>query len=327
MKLLSILVPHGPEDAGTCRFLFDSIGSQEGVDMSRVEVVVCDDGPGRPDLSEALSGRGYDVRRVESPKVGVSGVRNRLMDEARGEYLMYCDADDGFCSPRGLALVFERLAARPDVVESRFMREGPGGSRAAWTSQSMVHGKAFSAAFARETGTRWVERLTHNEECVFVGVLRDLARRLEFIEEPFYVWRYNAASVSRREGRSLYCVKYFPEFMDANGVRRDRVAAAGLSAADASLSAAYYAYGFLTGGEYRNGTDEFRGYYRAACESVRAYLEGADPADVPPGSWTPERAARIDGVVAGQFGPAEGGRPGFSEWLSEIGARAWAAAV
>ena len=45
MKKLSILVPHYNEGEEVIRPLLDSIQFQQNVDMSTIEVVICDDGP------------------------------------------------------------------------------------------------------------------------------------------------------------------------------------------------------------------------------------------------------------------------------------------
>lgn len=60
------------------------------------EIILIDDGStdGTATLCDTLSERYPEVRCIHQPNAGVSAARNRGIDEAKGEYLWFVDADD-----------------------------------------------------------------------------------------------------------------------------------------------------------------------------------------------------------------------------------------
>ena len=63
---------------------------------ARFEVLLVDDGSrdGTPELADALAREDGRVRVVHKENGGVSSARNAGLDEARGEWLTFVDADD-----------------------------------------------------------------------------------------------------------------------------------------------------------------------------------------------------------------------------------------
>lgn len=77
------------------------------------EVLVIDDGS-PDDIAGALSGFPSQVRVIRQPNGGASAARNRGLDEARGEWIAFLDADDEWL-PHRLAVQFEALSRHPEV--------------------------------------------------------------------------------------------------------------------------------------------------------------------------------------------------------------------
>ena len=73
------------------RFLGEAIESALGQTWPAIEVVVVDDGSTDDSLEVA---RRYPVRIVSQANAGVARARNRGAGEARGEWLVFLDADD-----------------------------------------------------------------------------------------------------------------------------------------------------------------------------------------------------------------------------------------
>ena len=90
--LISVIVPvHNAE-----RFLSDCLGSLTDQTYRKLEILVIDDGS--TDGSAALCRRWQEkdgrIRFFQKENGGVSSARNLGLDEARGEYVAFVDADD-----------------------------------------------------------------------------------------------------------------------------------------------------------------------------------------------------------------------------------------
>lgn len=97
---------------------FEALAAQT-LDLSRVEVIMADDGStdGSPALARAW-GEWLPVSRFELLELrhhGLPGpVRNQVFAQARGEYLVYLDPDDA-PAPRFLEACLEALTAHPQA--------------------------------------------------------------------------------------------------------------------------------------------------------------------------------------------------------------------
>jgi glycosyltransferase involved in cell wall biosynthesis len=93
------------------------------------EVIVVDDGSTDGTQEELARFRG-DIRVVKQSNLGVAGAMNRCFEEARGEYVAKCDADD-IWEPDKLERQVETLLVHPEIdialSGSRFfgLSEGP----------------------------------------------------------------------------------------------------------------------------------------------------------------------------------------------------------
>jgi hypothetical protein len=76
------------------------------------EVIVVDDGSTDNGAQQVRAIADSRVRMVSQPNRGVSAARNRGIDEARGEYVAFLDADDCW-SPRYLGAIAELIARFP----------------------------------------------------------------------------------------------------------------------------------------------------------------------------------------------------------------------
>ena len=276
-RYLSILVPHFMEPAETCSFLLDSVDMQEGVDFSKIELIVCDDGPDCADISSALAGRKFSTSHIKlDHKAGVSAVRNRLMAEASGEYILFCDADDGFCRADGLADALCVLQApckggKLDLVAFDYYAEQPDKKTFKYYNGSHVHAKFFRREFLADIEAEWPEGIDNNEDSAFVPPVSKLATRKIYADsvKPFYVWKYNPLSVTRREGGIMYAVKYFPDFVKSTMFAARKYPDGTKKSRDMNcLSTAYYSYEFLNSKLVQQGPLEFKDYYAKSCEAL-----------------------------------------------------------
>jgi glycosyltransferase involved in cell wall biosynthesis len=105
---VSVIIPcfnHG-------RFLRAAIASVRGQDYPAVDLLVVDDGS--TDGSHAI-GHAHGARVLMQPNLGVSAARNLGLEHARGELVVFLDADDELM-PGAIASGVQELQAHPDAA-------------------------------------------------------------------------------------------------------------------------------------------------------------------------------------------------------------------
>ena len=95
-KTISIIVPYYKESTEMLFPLLSSINNQLGIDFNKIEVLLVNDGANNR-LPEEFLGmfNNLDIRTcclMENRGPGVA--RQCGIEEAQGEYVMFCDADD-----------------------------------------------------------------------------------------------------------------------------------------------------------------------------------------------------------------------------------------
>jgi glycosyltransferase involved in cell wall biosynthesis len=88
MPLISVIIPCYNQAA----FLPDAVESVLAQTVADYEILVIDDGS--PDNTSEVAGRYPTVRCIRQANRGLAGARNRGLNESRGEYLLFLDADD-----------------------------------------------------------------------------------------------------------------------------------------------------------------------------------------------------------------------------------------
>ena len=214
---LSVCVPHYNEEWKTCRFLFDTLAVQRGVNLDEIEVLVGNDGDEKPLKVDLFEGYRYGVSVYNFPHRGVSATRNALLKKAKGKYVMFCDCDDGFCQSYGLFLLFARMKKKPDVIISSFVEEG-------WTEgkftiirhdndMQFIHGKAYRRAFLEDKEITFKDELLIHEDGYFNNIVGNEAKTYENIENPFYVWRWNDKSTVRQGDGQVFLMRTYPQLV------------------------------------------------------------------------------------------------------------------
>ena len=202
---LTIVITHYKEPWDIVEPLFESICSQRGYEKDELEILVVQDGedgvltPSPEELFPELH-----IRSIILSKGGVSRARNEGLDQAQGEYVMFCDCDDMFMSVFGLHLISSAIEEKPNVISSKFIEENKfhGTYRlvAHDTDLTFVHGKAFRRDFLKEHNIRFHDELTKHEDGVFVYTAIQLGGDVKTISSPFYLWVWNPDSVMRSMG-------------------------------------------------------------------------------------------------------------------------------
>lgn len=204
-KKIQFLVPQYKENEETISFLLDSIESQLHMDKKDMGVIICSDG-GEYILDEKIFTKySYDIEYVICEHRGVSATRNSALLLSDAEYVMFCDADDGFVSNIGVYSLVRSLDLNPnsEILSSKIFVEGDINGVPEFTigdhNNTFVHGKVFRRDFLISNELFFDERLKIHEDSYFCNIVNFYTKNMAYNDNAFYCWRKNPNSVSNQE--------------------------------------------------------------------------------------------------------------------------------
>lgn len=219
---LQILVPQYKETDDIVKPLLDSIEIQQNVDLKNdVGVIIVNDGTDVRLSEELLSRYTYPVEYHQAEHGGVSATRNKCLDYATADYVMFCDADDMFFNACGLYIVFREIENGGfDSLVSAFVEETR--DHATKTpfyinhdmDTTFVHGKIHRRQYLLDNNIRWNDSLTIHEDSYFNCLCQRLAKELKYSQTAFYLWKWRDASVCRHDPK--YILKTYNNMLDSN---------------------------------------------------------------------------------------------------------------
>lgn len=204
-KKIQFLVPQYKENEETISFLLDSIESQLHIDKKDVGVIICSDGGEYVLDQKFLDKYSYDIDYVICEHRGVSATRNSALILSDAEYVMFCDADDGFVSSIGVFSLIRSLDLNPqsEILSSKFFIEDNVDGIPSFSfgdhNNTFVHGKVFRRDFLISHELFFDERLKIHEDSYFCNIINFFAKHKIFNDNAFYCWRKNPNSVSNQE--------------------------------------------------------------------------------------------------------------------------------
>lgn len=221
-KFLSVVIPRYKETERDVFPLLSSIKLQAGIDFSDIEIVFANDGGGAGALEEDfLRLFETDIRQVELKENSGPGVaRQAGLDHAKGEYVIFCDADDCLHSVGVLgAMIQEAEKFAPDILSTEWLEEvmGPDGQYSYIThhmENTWMHGKLFRRHFLEQNGIRFHEELRVHEDSYFLCIAASSTQRKRHLPVTSYVWKYRPDSITRRNG-GAYTYESIPNFIKA----------------------------------------------------------------------------------------------------------------
>lgn len=224
--MISIVIPHHYEDKEKIKPLLTSINSQIGIDFNKIEVLLCSDVDISPldDLDfaeyENIANR---IKKIKSPyknNIGLS--RQAGLDEAIGEYVMFCDADDALFHLGVLRELEDNIKkSAADLYRFRFLEEV--GSSATKNRTYItkdfnwiwVFSKAYKTEFVRKYNIRFSKNLKYHEDSYFNFILRYRNPQVVDIDSfPAYLWRYSDTSITRANDHEYSFVSW-EEFIES----------------------------------------------------------------------------------------------------------------
>lgn len=203
---LDIIVPHYHEPWSVCQYLFDSINLQRMVDFNNIRVIMVNDGEDVILDPEVFRNYPFKTEYIVRPHGGVSATRNFGLDYSDADYVMFCDADDGFLT--NFALYMIRLEAENGycIINPLFIEECMNfieNKKFLETHEhdaTFLHGKAYKREFLVEKKVRFPHDLNLHEDGFF-NALAICSGKDSIVEvnAPLYLWRWNDQSVVRKE--------------------------------------------------------------------------------------------------------------------------------
>ncbi|MFZ4894082.1 glycosyltransferase family 2 protein [Plantibacter sp. Mn2098] len=220
---ITVIVPmHNVEP-----YLDDALASLSGQSFSDFEAILVDDGSidGTMRIARERAGADPRFRIIEQDHGGLSAARNRGLDEARGEYIAFLDADDvlpedayanlhGTLSTSGsdfVAGAYVRLRPGDDgyelgVVQPWIEQSNPGlvGTTLAEHPEAVANIVAWSKLSRRDFWERHSFRFPVGElyeDQVLAARFYAQATSFDMIPEVVYHWRIRAegTSITQRE--------------------------------------------------------------------------------------------------------------------------------
>lgn len=221
-KLLSIIIPRYKETEIELFPLLSSISIQVGINFAEIEVIISNDGGWDQKLDEDFFHIfPMEIRQVHlSENKGPGVARQNGIDNALGEYVMCCDADDCLHNVGVLGAFFQEIAAnKPDIIQSSWLeeiidQEGHVNYYTKEIENTWMFGKMFRKAFLMENGIRFHDELRYHEDSYFLSIAADLAKVHRHMPIVTYVWKFKADSITRRNN-GIYGFNSMPVFVDA----------------------------------------------------------------------------------------------------------------
>ena len=217
---LQILIPQYKETDSVIKPLLDSIAIQQNIPMDEIGVIICNDGSDVHLSKDLLNRYPFDIQYHLESHQGVSATRNKCLDYATADYVMFCDADDMFCDACGLYIIFREMKTGFDSLVSVFREESrhPETKEVVYINHDMdstfVHGKIHRRQYLIDNHIRWNDALTIHEDSYFNILCQNLSANVKYCTIPFYLWKWRDESVCRHDPK--YILKTYRNMIDSN---------------------------------------------------------------------------------------------------------------
>lgn len=220
--IISVIIPHHQESIEFMTPLLSSLDTQIGINYNEVEFIIVNDDKDHviEDFSK-FANIAPRVRQFFNEKQGYMGISRQIgIDNARGDYLLFFDADDLVYSCTILYDLMSRCIHKDaDVYGYKFIEESrdengntffvPHDFGWIW-----MFAKLYSREFIQRHNVRFSETLLWHEDTFFNQTLQAYNPRVQVLDYVGYVWRFNPASITRRNNAE-YTSKSLSMYIDS----------------------------------------------------------------------------------------------------------------
>ena len=223
--MISIIVPHHKESIEQMNPLLSSLDIQQGIDFKDIELLIINDDKSGAIRQEAFAKYKNIFPRIKqffNEKAGYMGVSRQIgIDNALGEYAIFCDADDMIYSATILYDLMTRSGA--DVYSYQFVEEMENHSWIIHEPQfTWMFAKLYKLEFIRRNNVRFSDTLLWHEDTYFNQVLLAYKPVVENLGYIGYLWKYSHNSITRKNNGE-YTSKSMCMYIDALDQRLDRI--------------------------------------------------------------------------------------------------------
>lgn len=235
MPKLQILISHWQETPEIMTPMLDSLALQRGVSfVEDFGVIICYDGEEASPLPEEEWCKKYpfSIDFIKHDHGGISATRNTLLDYAWADWVMFCDADDMFCSSLAVYIILQEMAKGHDVMIDAFMEE-------VWKKKeerfvyvehecdsTFVHGKVYRRQYLVDHDIKFSTELIVCEDSQFNQIAMNFTLNIWYCNFPYYLWTWRDDSTVRKD-EAFYLIG-FPDFIKGNSITVERLFKEGL---------------------------------------------------------------------------------------------------
>ena len=124
-KLIDIIVTHYNEPWDVCKGFFDMLSHQRVADMDKVNIILVQDGEENTlDWNSLLANYQYHVIIDTISHAGTASARNKGLQHAESDWVMFCDIDDFFGDVCSLSMLLSQLPTDScDIIWGKYAME------------------------------------------------------------------------------------------------------------------------------------------------------------------------------------------------------------
>lgn len=211
------------------KWLNDTLGSVLSQDFDNWELILVDDGSTDDSylILEDFASKDKRIKAISQKNSGVSAARNRGLQYASGEYVIFLDADD-MLSENALSTYFNVITSHPDVevikgshfvksfdklFETRFAQNRVGCEdklykgpqfleNMAWY-HCVIYAYCYKMSFLKANKLQFIEGASYLEDGAFIVSVLRIAKCCYYTPKCTYVYRYQESTSSLSNSISI----------------------------------------------------------------------------------------------------------------------------